>query len=196
MAGRNCYVVLCVFFVVMIPIGAIIALAMCGVHIAAPALQGIRMLPTTCTVVSSGMVGGDVGCRCGGTRSHPCFSKFPCLQINVTYLTDSGVNLTSLLVDTQAIMGDDPQCATRPCARDSTLIINSLSVSSYRRSWGQEGMTYPCYYEDGNEREVSRTVVNASKWLVFHALFWPMLILVLSYSLGYMFCWKCLRLEQ
>ncbi|XP_066275228.1 uncharacterized protein [Branchiostoma lanceolatum] len=194
MAGRNCYVVLCALFVVLIPICTIVALVMCGIFVAAPALQGLRMLPTECTVVSSGIVGGEVTCRCGGTKSNPCFSAFPCLQINVTYLTGSGGNLTSLLVDTQAIMGYARQCATRECS--SSQIVNGLSVSSYKRSWGQEGMTYPCYYEDGNEREVSRTVVNTSKWLVFHALFWPLLILVISYSLGYFFCVKCIRLEK
>ena len=105
MAGRNCYVLLCVLFVVMIPICTIIALVMCGIFVAAPALQGIKMLPTECTVVSSGIVGEEVSCRCGGTRSRPCFSDFPCLQINVTHLTGSGENITSLLVDTQDIMG-------------------------------------------------------------------------------------------
>ncbi|XP_078619732.1 calcium-activated potassium channel subunit beta-2-like [Branchiostoma floridae x Branchiostoma japonicum] len=194
MAGRNCYVLLCVLFVVMIPICTIIALVMCGIFVAAPALQGIKMLPTECTVVSSGIVGEEVSCRCGGTRSRPCFSDFPCLQINVTYLSGSGENITSLLVDTQDIMGYARQCAVRTCATSE--ISNSLSVSSYKRYWGQEGMTYPCYYEDGNEREVSRTVVKASKWLVFHGLFWPLLILVLSYALGYFFCLKCIRLEE
>ncbi|XP_078671617.1 calcium-activated potassium channel subunit beta-4-like [Branchiostoma floridae x Branchiostoma belcheri] len=195
----------CVYSLAFVPVLGAIGLIVAGVVVVRPALTALRLREAVCTVTNS-TLGADVTCKCPLGRN--CRSTFPCLQIGVLYSDEKGSNGTtsgspemgqtkphnttshrsSLLVNTQDLFGRTPQCAVRPC--DKSDHGNAEAVLAYQESWGTAGQRFPCFFDPANEAEVSRTVVFGDKWAVFHALFWPLLVIFLGLAAAYFICYR------
>ncbi|XP_066270576.1 calcium-activated potassium channel subunit beta-3-like [Branchiostoma lanceolatum] len=173
----------------MAVIGAIL-LVVLGITVAQPAVVRMRTQQATCHVNGSHFVGDKpdrpsrFSCSCSLGRYDVCVSTYECLVISVTFLTGDGQQRTADLVDSEEDLGNE--CAIAPCSRDHEL--NDEVVERYQETWGRVGQTYPCWYDPGNPSGAARTHVKSSWSEVFHALFWPALVMVV-FSVAFCFAY-------
>ncbi|XP_035670380.1 calcium-activated potassium channel subunit beta-3-like [Branchiostoma floridae] len=175
-------------------LGAIM-LVVLGITIAQPAVVRMRTHQATCTVNGSHFDGENperpsrFSCSCSLGRYDVCISTYECLVISVTFRTEEGEQRTADLVESEEDLGNE--CAIAPCSRDHEK--NDEMVEEYRELWGRVGQTYPCWYDPGNPSGAARTHFKSSTSEVFHALFWPALVMVV-FSVA--FCFAYLRFTR
>ena len=73
----------------------VILLIVFGVLLVHPALNDTQLKSARCKVISSIMTGADMSCDCG----RYCSSKYPCLEIQVSYDADGKKNTVYLYKD-------------------------------------------------------------------------------------------------
>ncbi|XP_078659667.1 calcium-activated potassium channel subunit beta-3-like [Branchiostoma floridae x Branchiostoma belcheri] len=183
MSCSKCYCVTATFLVVL-RFGAFILLVIFIVNDVRPAIRGLYMRRTTCTVLTSRISSDVVSCECPGEMRRGCGSSFPCLQINVTFVGRHRQRHSGILVDNQKNMGyrGDQLCSTRPC--NKYRYHNVERVEAFQRSTGQVGQTYSCFYDPTDQTEVFRELLDANLWAIFHYLFWPSFAMVFSCGCG------------
>ncbi|CAH1246152.1 KCNMB3 [Branchiostoma lanceolatum] len=183
MSGSKCYCMAASMMVVL-RFGAFVLLVIFIINDVKPAIRGLYMRRTMCTVLTSSFSSDTVSCECPGEMRRGCRSSFPCLKINVTFVGRHRQNLTGVLVDNQKNMGyrGDQLCSTRPCNKYRYHNVNR--VEDFQRSVGQTGQTFPCYFDPGDQAEVFRQVLDANVWAIFHYLFWPSFAMVFSCGCG------------
>ncbi|XP_078586274.1 calcium-activated potassium channel subunit beta-3-like [Branchiostoma floridae x Branchiostoma japonicum] len=189
MSWSKCYCVAATMLV-MVRFGAFVLLVIFIVNDVRPAIRGLYMRRTTCTVLTSAISSDAVSCECPGEMRRGCTSSFPCLKINVTFVGRHRLNLTGILVDNQKNMGyrGDQLCSTRPC--NKYRYDNVRRVEDFQRSTGQPDRTFPCFFDPGDQTEVFRQLLDANVWAIFHYLFWPSFAMVFSCGCG------CFLLER
>lgn len=139
-----------------------------------------------------------------------CMSTYSCLQIRVAYTTkdsifndpwsrtiplpdysfeneteygniadtyEDGTKYGVLFENELQMLSTSNECSFSACRSDSRM--NKIDVEHFRNKWGEPSKTYKCFYNPNNATQVI-SEKKFKKVHIFHALFWPSAILVIS----------------
>ncbi|XP_064616707.1 uncharacterized protein LOC135480722 [Liolophura sinensis] len=156
---QACWLVLVILDVIFL-IGSPITIIAIGWALGKPYHTTRHFSATNCTVQKVVKV-GQIACHCD--RWHGCTSHYPCVEIVVAYVTDSGkiVPNATLFDDAHNFVhyGYLPvtydkeaiKCSTYSC--DGSVIHDADNVATFVRAHGRLGQSYPCFYNQENQSE-------------------------------------------
>lgn len=147
-----------------------------GVLFVRPAVNDTQLKSARCKVISSFKTGVDMSCDCG----RYCSSKYPCLEIQVSYDADGKENTAYLYKN---VFADKNQCSAQPC--DSVESFNEEDVNTFKSKYGRHDDEYRCYYnpKTPDEAFANRSGAKSDKVMILNCILWPMLLIGISVGL-------------
>jgi hypothetical protein len=212
----------CISIVIMAIFFSSCALVLCGFMIVKPALSTQGYKEATCIVQDSVQLGSRE-CKCGGfSNDDPyCESSYHCIQIRVRYhdlqqaipaenpwgadvpqswgndtmndVVEEQTHFTGILYENELqVSSKNSECSYSVCKPSRKQNTNQVSFFNQRK--GERDMRYTCYYNPANHTQVIGEKYY-KKVHIFHALFWPSAIFVIS-IVSYCLVRRCHREEK
>lgn len=112
-------------------------------------------------------------------------SEFPCLKIVVDVTTKFGLK-SAIIHENPTKMQKYGDCSTYFCDKDS--VVNEKYVNKFKRTWGNIGQKYKCYYnmaalnsddDDEQEHALLKLTYNTAEYV--NSIFWPTLVGTFSF---------------
>ena len=116
-----------------------------------------------------------------GLKSYCEISEFPCLKIIVDVRTKYGLK-SAIIHESPEKLQKYPDCSTYYCQQDS--VVNLKLVNKFKRSWGDIGKSYACYYnmksleyeDEDDAQEHALLKLSYSQASYINSIFWPCFI--------------------
>ncbi|XP_053315741.1 calcium-activated potassium channel subunit beta-3 [Spea bombifrons] len=146
-----------------------------GITILKPFMHSVWNEESNCTVIQADIM--DDWVDCSFTCGVDCHgqSKYPCLQILVN-VSHSGE--VALLHYNEEAIQTNPKCFYVPtCQRDKINLLDG--VMDVKEYFDRKNDTpFACFHQQDRKPEDVILIKKYDRWVVFHCLFWPTLMLM------------------
>lgn len=131
----------------------------------------------TCTTIQSFPTGQEVPCQCAADGSSSCVSFYPCLKIWVNFTKTEHSDTRNVTLydsyETYFLQRETLQCSYHKCSR--IRLDNAQAVKTFQENFGNDGQSYPCFYDPDNSGFVLLEIVALST--AINCILWPALAL-------------------